>query len=124
MKNLALEAFGKVLITRVRDQSIDEWEKIFDGRMKSEPAKAIRKKIKNFSDDSMEVLKEIAPQIVDTVLSTMLSAFESEDGIAISVNLKGVSVSNISEVSDGLAGELYGKRGWIAAYSKKPHEEE
>lgn len=123
MKQSALDVFGEIFISRVRDHSINQWEMILDGRMKSDAAKNVRKKIKNLHDDSQEVFTDLLPEIIDTAIFSMLVMFESEEGIAVSINRKGVKADSINEISDGLAGELFSENGWIAKYSQKPHNE-
>ncbi len=56
MENI-LDEFGKILITEVRDGTIDSMNKMIDGTMKGTTAKLIRKKIAILNNEQIEILK-------------------------------------------------------------------
>ena len=112
MENI-LDEFGKILITEVRDGTIDSMNKMIDGTMKGTIAKLIRKKISILDKEQIEVLKWLIPEIVDFSLDSMLFMFEGHPDLQLV--FQGV---DLKEVSDGLSGELYTEDGWIQKFSK------
>ena len=112
MENI-LDEFGKILITQVRDGTIDSMNKMIDGTMKGTTAKLIRKKIAILNNEQIEILKWLIPEIVDFSLDSMLFMFEGHPDLQLV--FQGV---DLKEVSDGLSGELYTEDGWIQKFSK------
>lgn len=112
MENI-LDEFGKILITEVRDGTIDSMNKMIDGTMKGTTAKLIRKKIAILNNEQIEILKWLIPEIVDFSLDSMLFMFEGHPDLQLV--FQGV---DLKEVSDGLSGELYTEDGWIQKFSK------
>ncbi|CVI70434.1 hypothetical protein NDGK_01869 [Clostridiales bacterium CHKCI001] len=108
-----LNEFGKILITEVRDGTIDSMNKMIDGTMKGTTAKLIRKKISILDKEQIEVLKWLIPEIVDFSLDSMLFMFEGHPDLQLV--FQGV---DLKEVSDGLSGELYTEDGWIQKFSE------
>ena len=115
VKNMedVLNEFGKILITEVRDGTIDSMNKMIDGTMKGTTAKLIRKKIAILNNEQIEILKWLIPEIVDFSLDSMLFMFEGHPDLQLV--FQGV---DLKEVSDGLSGELYTEDGWIQKFSK------
>ena len=115
VKNMedVLNEFGKILITEVRDGTIDSMNKMIDGTMKGTTAKLIRKKISILDKEQIEVLKWLIPEIVDFSLDSMLFMFEGHPDLQLV--FQGV---DLKEVSDGLSGELYTEDGWIQKFSE------
>ena len=115
VKNMedVLNEFGKILITEVRDGTIDSMNKMIDGTMKGTIDKLIRKKISILDKEQIEVLKWLIPEIVDFSLDSMLFMFEGHPDLQLV--FQGV---DLKEVSDGLSGELYTEDGWIQKFSK------
>ena len=108
-----LNEFGKILITEVRDGTIDSMNKMIDGTMKGTIAKLIRKKIAILNNEQIEILKWLIPEIVDFSLDSMLFMFEGHPDLQLV--FQGV---DLKEVSDGLSGELYTEDGWIQKFSE------
>lgn len=116
MSKKALDAFGGLLMARVRDESITEWQMIVNGHMKGDRAKKIQERVASSAD--RELVEAIVPQIVDSVLHHVLSLFEQEQQLTIAIRVGNELVPSLREASDGLAGELYSSEGWISRFSK------
>lgn len=114
-----LDIVGEFLMLRVRDKSIEDWEKILDGRMKGQMAEKVRQEFSDSGSEVPDVVKHMVPRIVDTVLHHLLWTLEQEQTINLSIEADGTITPSIREVSDGLSGELYGERGWIVKFSQK-----
>lgn len=108
-----LEKFGEELIRQVRDEVLDKWQTIASGKVKAPRLVKIGKTIKNFKGKPEDLVNLVASEIIDSSLSQLLTLIETSDELIVRF-----SDTNISEVSDGLAGELYGENGWIHKYSK------
>jgi len=119
MNEKELDRFGNFLMRSVRDESISDWLMIINGQMKDEGSKKIRKMLSGFNDKQISAVLKLVPQIVDTTLHHLLWGIEQEDDIEITIKRGDGSKVNLSEVSDGLAGELYSVDGWIARFSKE-----
>jgi hypothetical protein len=122
MSEKHLDTFGEILIKKVRDVTIHNWDNIIDGKMKGQRSKEIREKLSIFNDEQIEVLKELFPMVVDSTLHHLLWTLEQEDGIKLSVEVD-QKVNSIRDISDGLAGELYTEDGWIMRFSEKRYKE-
>jgi hypothetical protein len=119
MSQAAMDLFGQLLMTRVRDAAISDWTMLIDGRMKGERATRIRSILDRFPDTAKELLPSLVPEIVDSVLHHLLWALEQSDDVSVRVQVGNEDVRNLRDASDGLAGELYSDEGWIARFSKE-----
>jgi glutamyl-tRNA reductase len=119
MSQAALDKFGELLMTRVRDEAISDWRMILDGSMKGERAQRIRKSVRQFSERDRSVVESLVPEIVDSVLHHLLYTFEQSSDVRIAVSTSTKEISSLTDVSDGLAGELYSEEGWISRFSKE-----
>jgi len=116
MYSKALDFFGNKLMEDVRDRTINIWNKLLDGEMKGETAKKVECIIKNLSNEDIKLVKNLIPLIVNEDLFNMLNMFENNNELEMHVNLNGESV-DITDESDGLAGELFTEDGWIEKFS-------
>lgn len=116
MNNKFLDQFGEILMQRVRDEAIEQWEMTLDGKMKSENSQRLYSLVA--ASGQSQLINELVPQIVDTTLHHLLWTLEQEDSIDISVSNDDKRVS-LKALSDGLPGELYTVDGWISRFSNK-----
>lgn len=122
MNRETLDIFGSLLMRRVRDQTISEWDKEIDGEMKGLTAQHIEGILNSLNAKQINVLHQLIPRIVDTSLFNMLIMLEEEKSIQIAVHSETGVTINLRDISDGLAGELYGSRGWISQFSHQRYE--
>jgi hypothetical protein len=125
MEERALDKFGKMLMEKVRDISIGEWDDVVSGEIKAPELIELHKKLaSSFSHKQLKMLSSLIPEIVDTTLHYLLAGLEEEnDDVKVSVQTDQGTVTDLVEASDGLAGELYTEDGWIARFSKERHSE-
>lgn len=109
-----LEILGKRIVAKVREETISDWKSILNGTMKGDRATAIRASI---ADGQRDVIESIVPYVVDSVLHNLLTWVESDALFSLCAREHG-SFKPMEDVSDGLAGELYGTNGWIAKYGQ------
>jgi len=113
-----LNEFGELFIKQVRDNSISILEKTIRGEMRAPADQELHRKISSLSNAEIEILKETAYRMVDLTLHNMLFMFEQSKAWVIANPKEGVQ--SLSELSDGLAGELYTSDGWIQQFSGYP----
>ena len=122
MSHPALDKFGRILMTEVRDLSTLHWQMVLDGTMKSDDAQAFHRQLASLDSEARSVCASMVSAVVDTVLHNLLCCLDDEDDLQLSVNVDGLKVPNIRDISDGLAGELYTEDGWIARFSGQEDE--
>lgn len=122
-----LNTFGELLIKQVRDRTIDQWEKILTGQIKSKRAVSVYEEAQVKLDSSaLEMVTGLVSQIVDSTLHNFLSLCEQEEKIKILFKTNYIEEAEATDIvgnSEGLAGELYTEDGWILKYSEKPYIE-
>ncbi|MGO9315155.1 MAG: epimerase [Syntrophobacteraceae bacterium] len=121
MGHITLDKFGEILIHKVRDKVINDWEMILAGKMKGSSAAKIRDLISGYSIEQVPILEKLIPQVVDTTLLHLLWTLDQLDILKVLLSDTDGTTCDIKELSDGLPGELYGDRGWIKRFSKKPY---
>ncbi|MEL4888808.1 hypothetical protein N6P31_17380 [Pectobacterium betavasculorum] len=109
-----LDEFGCAVMHMVRDRSIDRFEKIQLGTLKSQRAIELHNLLSDFDDKQKEVIKNLITECIDNTIFNFLSMFEEDEDKKILA-----SDVNINEISDGLSGELFTEDGWIDQFSKK-----
>ena len=112
-----LDNFGKIFISEVRDNTLEAFEKMFNGSMKGLTAQNVRDKIAIFDEQEKSVLLWLLSKTVDQCMYNMLFMLEEHEEIEMLY-----AGEDIVEESDGLSGELYTEDGWIEKYSKKVYE--
>jgi hypothetical protein len=118
-----LDRLGELVMIRVRDKAIADWDKILDGRMRGVTAERVRGEWEAAGCNHTEAIRQLIPRIVDTTLHHLMWMLEQERSVELSIEVEGAVTRNLREASDGLSGELYGERGWIARFSKERHDD-
>jgi len=114
-----LDKFGELLMKRVRDKAIADWERIVGGQMKGVTAERVRQQLASFNDEEKATVLKLVPQIVDSTIHHLLFTIEQENSIEVRVSDANLPPQNVREASDGLSGEPYGNNGWIARFSSR-----
>ncbi|HEX5745173.1 MAG TPA: hypothetical protein VFZ09_02955 [Archangium sp.] len=99
-------------MTRVRDESIEQWDGLIAGQLKGNTAARVNELLAGWSDEQRAVLNALVPAIVDTTLHHLLWTIEQEETVSLSM----IEGPQLRDVSDGLAGDLI---GWKKRYSKQ-----
>jgi hypothetical protein len=121
MTNANLDEFGKRLIQEVRNKTLSDWHRILSGQMKGIRAERIRDSLAavvSATPQESNAVTSLIPEVVDSVLHNLLTWLEQDEDYSVSVQVQGEIMNNILASSDGLAGELYGTRGWIQTFSE------
>ena len=115
-----LNKFGRILMEEVRDSSIERYQLIMSGHLKSAVAKSLNQKIKKLDGAQISIVKELVASVVDTTVHNMLWMIEQNEHDIDVVFRKqdGPQEVSLRMCSDGLTGELYTEDGWIAQFSQ------
>jgi hypothetical protein len=119
MNKAALDKFGELLVKRVRDKAIDEWEKIISGQMLGETAERARQRLARVDASHRSVLLSLVPLVVDTTLHHLLWTMEQEQDLDVQIKDDDGTSWSLRDISDGLTGELPSDEGWVFRYSQK-----
>jgi hypothetical protein len=111
MSDQSLEEFGKLLMERVRDEAIEQWDSMIAGQLKGQTAQKVSSLIAEQGIEKRDLLRALIPAIVDTTLHHLLWTIEQEQAISVSIGGGG----ELRDLSDGLPGDLV---GWRERYSK------
>jgi hypothetical protein len=112
MADPALEEFGNILMKRVRDESIEQWDGLIAGKLKGNTAARVKELLANCTDEQREVLKTLVPAIIDTTLHHLLWTIEQEKAVCLSMR----GSPQLRDLSDGLPGDFV---DWKTRYSKQ-----
>lgn len=111
-----MDEFGKLLMEKLRDVSIELCEGLTESRYESPGHKEIQKELEGFTPEQKEILIKCVTYCIDGGINDYLFNLDKElrksDSLALMV--KGESVINKTE---GLSRELYGEDGWQQRYS-------
>lgn len=113
-----LSFFGEILISEVRDRTIHGFDMRITGKMRDENSQKLFEEVQQLNNEQRQLIEKIIPQIVDLSIHNMLCMVDEHANIDVQIEEE-----SISEISDGLAGELYTEDGWIQRFSKQRFEE-
>lgn len=97
-----LEVFGRMMIEKVRDVTIQDWDSLVEGKSKGITAKAVNEKLASFTQEELEIIKWIIPKIVDTTMHNFLCTIETSKKFDIKVNTENGVIERLQDESDGL----------------------
>lgn len=103
-------------MTEVRDRAIKRVSMILEGTLKGNEAQVLHREFQPLAENT-ELALRLAGEAIDTALHDLLVLLEQSQNIQVRVD-DGASCIELREASDGLAGELYGAKGWFEKFSK------
>jgi hypothetical protein len=107
---------------RVRDKTISMWEDMLTGRFRGETASWVRTMIHDFDPRVRAQMVRLVPAVVDYTITNLLTTLDEDPTLRLQVQAEGATTPDLAADSDGLAGEPYGRTGWIARFSQYPAE--
>ena len=110
--NITISKLGHLLMTEVRDLTIEKYEDIAKGKIKSQVGIELNKKLILFNDEQKQIISSLIKYSIDETLHNFLHMIEQNDDVDILVDKE-----NVKTISDGLCGELYSEDGWVNRYS-------
>jgi hypothetical protein len=115
MASSQLDEFGAALMQRVRDKAISQFERTLLGEIKSARARELHSELSRIPEEHVSVVRRAVYGAIDEALARLLQLIDEEDQLEVQW-----SGSEISEESDGLAGELFSTSGWLNRFSEFP----
>src|SRR6266571_1499912 len=73
-----VDEFGKILMEKVRDEAIDDWNRIVSGKFKDARSRAIQERVSKMGPQAEALVRDLVPQIVDTTLHHLLWTLEQK----------------------------------------------
>lgn len=119
-KREILDLAGERIVHFVRDDAIETYEQTEVGLTKAPQYQSLHRRLSELSEDQRVLVRDAVVKIVDLVLHNFLWVLEGGEGLELLFRTGYGEVVNLTELSDGLAGELYSEDGWIARFSRYP----
>jgi len=110
-----LDAFGKLVMVKMRDRALDDFEMMAVGHWKAPSRRKLQGALAKLDAKQKDVVRRTVRAAVDTAIHDFLFALqEAGDAKEIAVVIGG---KDIASLSDGLQGEPFGEDGWQARFS-------
>lgn len=111
-----LDAFGKFLMEYLRDAALTNYDNLARGLRKASALEELTSYMASLSEPEREIIRRCLIASLDSGIHDFLYhlVLETDNEGRVQVTVDGV---NVVPLSDGLQGEPFGKRGWIAKYS-------
>ena len=110
-----LEEFGELLMKEVRDESIEKFEMIMDGKMFAAENLVITEWLKKFNREDVKFIRKIIIEAIDNTIFNLLVMIE-EQKKSLDVIYDNDSIRDLS--AEGLNFEIFSDDGWIYKFSK------
>jgi len=111
----SLDKFGKLLIEIFKDDGLFWYKKLCKGKIKWDNIQGLQNKVKALDSETQQLFAVYLGQSMISALHDFLHWIDNSEDIRIFVDGK-----NITELSDGIHGELFTSDGWEARFSKYP----
>jgi hypothetical protein len=105
-KSEILGAFGKILIEKARDHTIQEEVRILEGTAQSPTSIRLHERLKNFTTEQIEIIKDLMIDAIDGTLNNFLWLLEQENQIDLVAKVDDKQIS-LTDLSDGLSVEYW-----------------
>jgi len=124
-----LNKFGQTLMREVRDRSIRELDRVMTGATPQTRAE-MTARLSSLNPEQISAVQDFMVMAVDRVLFCTLDMLEQHEtyGSPLPEWMDGTEMKllvcgeDVVQLSDGLAGELFGD-GWIQKFSQQPEPE-
>lgn len=113
----ALDRFGQVIMSDLRDRSIDFFELLVEGHWKSPSLEKLQAELQGFDEEQINLVRTILIRSVDRGIHDFLFKLQEQADFENDIEIK-VQGVDIIQSSDGLQGELFTTDGWMANFSK------
>jgi hypothetical protein len=111
-----LDIWGKLVMERLRDEAISFGDGMQRGHWKAPGLKNLQKDLKKFGKAEAGIVRRAIRASIDSGIHAFLFALqEAGDQGKVEIRINGKS---ITELSDGLHGELFTPKGWQARFSE------
>jgi hypothetical protein len=111
-----LDVLGEMLVKQLRDRALKEADKIITGVYKRGDMVPVHEVLEEMSQQQIDAVATLVRSAVDHGLHDLCLAL-SDDDCPVRVIVEG---DDLGAESDGLHGEVVGKKGWIVKFSAYP----
>ena len=115
MAHPAVDKFGKLIVTRLRDNAIEHFDLLATQHYAAPGLKPLQADLASLTVEQRDIVRRCVISSIDNGLHDFLfglvEANDADDGIAVIVDGQ-----NIAELSDGLHGEQFTDEGWVAKF--------
>lgn len=115
--NEKMDPFGKLVMEKLRDISIELCEGLLDARYDSPGHKEMQREIESFSPKQKEVFLKCITYCIDGGINDFLANLDKASRKTKDINIS-VKNENILHLTESLNHELYGENGWQKRFSK------
>ncbi len=118
-----LDKFGEFIVQKLRDKMLHNLEMMMSGNWNAPDLRELQTKVSCITDAQKQTVRELAEELITVGMHDLLFALqeEADSGGAVRVLVDG---NDVSQLSDGLHGKIFGDEGWIVRFSKYPSEAE
>ena len=116
MKEKSLDTFGRLIVNQFVDQGIERFINLQQNKLKSPSTEWLRENLSSLDESQTKIVEKLVVDVLTSATHDFLFALAEahEDG-HMEINIQGV---NVLDMSDGLAGELFGEAGWLSRFSQ------
>lgn len=113
----ALEAFGRVVMEKLRDKAFATADLTLRGHWKAPSLLKLQTELGLLNDGQRDLARRLVRSAVDSAIHDFLFALQEagDSGGSIAVLVNG---ENVASKTDGLHGEASGDKGWQAKFSR------
>ncbi|KGE18398.1 hypothetical protein [Paenibacillus wynnii] len=113
----AIDKFGQVIMTDLRDNTIDFFEALVRGNWKAPGLQRLQSELGELNENQIGLVRRILIRSMDTGIHDFLFKLQEQADFDNDIEIK-VQGIDIIQASDGLHRELFTEDGWFANYSK------
>jgi hypothetical protein len=117
--NEQLDKLGILVIRHLHDKILREADTLLSGASKAPAAQSIQSSVCTLSEAHKEAIRQLVLRATITGIHDYLFAVQSSLESEVKFTANGV---DLSDLSDGLHGELFGQNGWIGRFSQYKNE--
>ncbi|MCK6074681.1 hypothetical protein [Paenibacillus silvae] len=113
----ALDTFGQIVMSDLRDRSIDFFEQLVEGHWKSPSLEKLQAELQELNEKQINLVRSTLIRSLDRGIHDFLFKLQEQADFENDIEIK-VQGVDIIQSSDGLQGELFTEDGWITNFSK------
>lgn len=108
-----LDKFGKLIAADLRDAVLNRALDLESGFCGSPAAKELHQKLSQLSVEQRGVLKKVLTNCIDSGIHDFLFTLQEKGDVRILVG-----GTDVTQLSDGLNGEIFSEDGWFERFSQ------
>ena len=119
--NAILDKFGALFVQNLRDSILHKWEMLLRGDWTAPELLELQNHFSHsgFTEEQIQVLRDVLEYLITTGMHDLLFTIQEQADADSSFKVL-VDGQEITKLSDGLHGEIFGEDGWIVRFSKFP----